>query len=147
MRNTHGPAESDATCLILGMSSNLPASGIPSASCWLRPWRRCLADMVYQGDSTGRIRLNAMRSIEYDKCTIQRETASAQHQLVNVLRSVLRRYRVCGEPKIPRLIRVAVLMWLCIVMWLGVCLRNILGNTRDAHVMPLQASHFSRPQS
>lgn len=57
---THGPTESDATCRILGISSNLPASGIPSTSCWLRPWRRCLAaaDMVWQISNLGQIRLS-----------------------------------------------------------------------------------------
>lgn len=40
---TYGPTESDATVRILGISSNLPASGIPSTSCWLTAWRRRLA--------------------------------------------------------------------------------------------------------
>jgi hypothetical protein len=42
-KGTYGPTESDATVRILGISSNLPASGIPSTNCWLTAWRRRLA--------------------------------------------------------------------------------------------------------
>lgn len=40
---TLGPVESPAICRILGMSSNVPSLGIPSASCWLKAWSLCFA--------------------------------------------------------------------------------------------------------
>lgn len=40
---TYGPSESPATWRILGIPSNVPASGIPSVSCWLSACRRFAA--------------------------------------------------------------------------------------------------------
>jgi hypothetical protein len=63
---TLGPVESPATCRILGMSSNVPSLGMPSASCWLRACSLCLATddillVLSEGLSLARMRMRRLR--------------------------------------------------------------------------------------
>ena len=43
---TYCPTDSGATLRMRGMSSKLPASGIPWTNCWLKAWRRFFADVI-----------------------------------------------------------------------------------------------------
>lgn len=59
MGQTHGPTESPAIVRIRGMSSNVPASGMPSTSCWLSACRRRFAEAVI----VGKINYEAIRQV------------------------------------------------------------------------------------
>ena len=69
---TYGPTESCATSLILGMFSNVPASGIPSTSCWLTASRRRFATAVMVNLDRCVQSLASQTIIQVCKCELRR---------------------------------------------------------------------------